>query len=215
MGVDCLVVASSHLELEGFQTNLDEVQQRNGGTYVLACVGVGKVQSATLTLKAIMKYQPKAVLCLGYAGAVDPIYRIGDCVLASSVVQYDIDLRAFHLGRGEVPSAAQGETVGSLQLDCPPIEGTFVGVCGTADRFLLRSYREANPWLSGELHLGFADMESYAVAFACSAMQCPCTVCRVISDDAQGHRPKKFREFCNQANRQFVRVLGILLDRTE
>jgi nucleoside phosphorylase len=215
MSVDYLVVASSVLELEGFQTNLEVIKREKGHSFVLVCVGVGKVQSAALTLKAIMNYQPKAVLCLGYAGAVDPLLKIGDCIFASSVVQYDLDLRSFHLGRGEVPSASKGQTVGALQLELPQIAGILSGVCGTADRFLLRSFREENPWLSTDLHIAFADMESYAVAFACYTMQCPCTVCRVISDDEQGHRPKHFKEFSTQANLQFVKVLTALLDRTE
>jgi adenosylhomocysteine nucleosidase len=212
MPVDYLVVASSLLELEGFLTKVDEIQIHKGRSFVLVCVGVGKVQSAVLTCKAIATYGPKAVLCVGYAGALDPTLLIGDCVLASSVLQYDVDLRAFRLKRGELPSPVKGETIGSLPLYCPPLEDTVSRVGGTADLFLLRAYREENPWLTEELHLGFADMESYAVAFACKQMQIKLTVCRVISDDAQGHRPKKFKDFCLLANTQFVRILEALLD---
>jgi adenosylhomocysteine nucleosidase len=215
MAVDYLVVASSSLELEGFLTKENEIQMHNGHSFVLVCVGVGKVQSAVLTCKAIGIYGPKAVLCVGYAGALDPTLAIGDCILASSLFQYDVDLRAFHLKRGELPSPVKGETIGSLSLYCPSVEGTLNRVGGTADLFLLRPYREENPWLTEELHLGFADMESYAVAFACKQMHLPLTVCRVISDDAQGHRPKKFKDFCLLANTQFVRILKVLLDSAQ
>ncbi|WP_320127827.1 5'-methylthioadenosine/S-adenosylhomocysteine nucleosidase [uncultured Sphaerochaeta sp.] len=215
MSVDLLVVASSEDELEGFLTKYNEVHFLDGKSYVLVPVGVGKVQASANTVRSIFDYHPKAVLCVGYAGGVDPGLSIGTCVLASSVVQYDIDLRAFHLQRGEVPSAKKGETLASLSLDCPPMEATISCIGGTADRFLLRPFREENPWLMEDLHLGFADMESYGVAYACFSMDCPCTVCRVISDDALGHRPKRFKPFKAQAHADFLRVFRFLLDRTE
>jgi adenosylhomocysteine nucleosidase len=211
MGVDILVVASSRRELAGFP----ETGQCGRHSYATASVGVGKVQSAVLTMQALETYRPDAVLCVGYAGAVDPSLKIGDCVLATSVVQYDMDLRSFSLQRGEVPDATGTGTLGVLETACIQVDGCRTGVFGTADRFLLRSYREQNPWLLETLHLSVADMESYAVAFACKTKGCPCTVCRVVSDDANGHRPKRFARFGIEASKRFAAVLEHLSDQTE
>ncbi|MFA7119049.1 MAG: hypothetical protein WC159_09770, partial [Sphaerochaetaceae bacterium] len=146
--IDCLFVASSKLELEGILTNYPKV-----------VIGVGKAQSAVRTMKAIEIYKPKRIICLGYAGAITQNLRIGDLVCASSVLQYDIDLTSFGLKRCEVPTGDSNNLLGSLPLYVFPQTEARIGICGTADRFLLRSYRKDNPFLWEELGLLFCDME--------------------------------------------------------
>ncbi len=212
MALDCLVVASSSRELEGFLTKPGYLANYKGKNYMLAIIGVSQVQSALYTLASLMEHQPKRVLLVGYAGGIDPSLSIGDCVLATEVIQYELDLRPFGLKRGETFGRDPNEVLGELPLYTPPYENAIRARCGSSDRFLLRPYREANPWLVDELHLGFSDMESYGVALASKMLDIPCTVCRVISDDATGRRPKSYKNFCLQANKVFVEVLYSLLE---
>lgn len=212
MALDCLVLASSRVELEGFLTNCGEVVCHKGRSYLLETIGVSQVQSALNAMEAILKHQPRSVLLVGYAGGIDPSLSIGDCVLASEVLQYELDLRAFGLKRGETFKRVPNEILKEIPLHVPPHEGATLARGGSSDRFLLRAWREANPWLVDELDLGFSDMESYGVALAAKMHSIPCTVCRVISDDAQGRRPKDYKKFCLQANQKFVEVLYSLLE---
>lgn len=212
MALDCLVVASSEMELEGFLTKVGILSYHKKKSYLLLAVGVSQVQSALNTLQAIIDYHPKAVLCVGYAGAIDRSLAIGTPILATSVVQFELDLRPFGLRRGETFGRGANEVIGELSLSVPPYPGATLAKGGSSDRFLLRPWREANPWLVDELGLGFSDMESYGVALAARMHTIPCTVCRVISDDAQGHRPKNYRVFCQKANQHFVQVLYSLLE---
>ncbi|MBI9096195.1 MAG: 5'-methylthioadenosine/S-adenosylhomocysteine nucleosidase [Sphaerochaeta sp.] len=212
MALDCLVVASTGGELEGFLTKPDTLSDYKGKSYLLTVIGVSQVQSALNTLVAIMEYQPKRVLLVGYAGGIDAQLAIGDCVLATEVIQYELDLRAFGLKRGETLSRVPNEVLGELSLFVPPYEKAILARGGSSDRFLLRPWREANPYLVDELDLGFSDMESYGVALAAKMQNIPCTVCRVISDDAKGHRPKNYKNFCMKANQMFVEVLYSLLE---
>ncbi|MDY0287746.1 MAG: 5'-methylthioadenosine/S-adenosylhomocysteine nucleosidase [Sphaerochaeta sp.] len=212
MGLDCLVVASNVGELEGFLTKPGIPSEHKGKSYLLTTIGVSQVQSALNTLEAIMVHKPRRVLLVGYAGGIDDELSIGDCILATEVVQYELDLRAFGLKRGETLSRVPDQVLGELSLFVPPHEGAILARGGSSDRFLLRPWREANPWLVEELDLGFSDMESYGVALAAKMHAIPCTVCRVISDDAKGHRPKSYRKFCQKANQMFVEVLYSLLE---
>ena len=212
MALDCLVVASNGGELEGFLTKPGKKAYHNGKSYLLTTIGVSQVQSALNTMKAIIEHQPKHVLLVGYAGGIDADLSIGDCVLATEVLQYELDLRAFGLKRGETLSRIPNEVLGPLPLFVPPYEKAFLAKGGSADRFLLRPWREANPWLVDDLDLGFSDMESYGVALAAKMHGLPCTICRVISDDAKGHRPKSYKKFCLEANQMFVEVLYSLLE---
>lgn len=212
MNLDCLVLASSQRELEGFLTKSDIVSSYLGKSYVLRVIGVSQVYSALNTMQALQHYRPQRILLVGYAGAVDPQLLIGDCVLATEVVQYELDLQAFGLKRGQTFGRNPNEVVGELSLFYPSYEGAILVRGGSADRFLLRSWREANPYIREELNLGFADMESYGVALAASMEGIPCTICRVISDDAQGRRPKNYTKFCQEANKKFVEILHVLLE---
>ena len=212
MALDCLVVASNGGELEGFLTKVGEQAEYKGKTYLLATIGVSQVQSALKALASIIEHQPKRVLLVGYAGGIDPDLSIGDCILATEVVQYELDLRAFGLKRGETLSSVPNEVLGELSLCVPPYDEATLARGGSSDRFLLRPWREANPYLIEELDLGFSDMESYGVALAAKMQGIPCTVCRVISDDAKGHRPKNYKKFCLAANQMFVEVLYSLLE---
>lgn len=63
-----------------------------------------------------------------------------------------------------------------------------------------------------DLDLGFSDMESYGVALSAKMQGTSCTVCRVISDDDKGRRPKSYKKFCMHANEKFVEVLYSLLE---
>ena len=116
------------------------------------------------------------------------------------------------LETGETFKRVPNEILKEIPLHVPPHEGAILARGGSSDRFLLRAWREANPWLVDELDLGFSDMESYGVALAAKMHSIPCTVCRVISDDAQGRRPKDYKKFCLQANQKFVEVLYSLLE---
>jgi nucleoside phosphorylase len=196
-----LVVASSVQELEGVLTNARKV-----------VVGVGKVQSAVRTMEALANFRCDQLLCIGYAGSVADGLMIGDMVQADSTVQYDIDLTHFGMKRCEVPNGENNGLLGKLTL---PVYRDFkgkTGCFGTADLFLVRSYLLANPWMKDELHLLSCDMESYGVAYACSRMKVPCHMVRIISDDSQGHRPKRFPEFVRKANEQFSELLSVVAE---
>lgn len=212
MALDCLVVASSPRELEGFLTKADILTYHLEKSYLVTSVGVSQVQSALNAMKAIIEHQPRRVLMVGYAGAIDPSLQIGDCILATEIIQYELDLRSFGLKRGETFGRAPNEILGKLPLFVPPNEGAILAKGGSSDRFLLRPWREANPYLTDELALGFSDMESYGVALAAKMQGIACTVCRVISDDGQGRRPKNYKTFCQSANQKFVEVLYSLLE---
>lgn len=169
-----------------------------------ATLGVGKVLSAVNATIQVQKIKPDHVLLVGWSGAVDPSFSIGDGFWGSRCVQYDIDLQSFKMPRGVVPDGKKS-SVGSLPLFFPPQAHTTV--LGTADRFLLRSYREANPWISEELSIGLSDMESYGVAYAMQQLNVPLSIYRVVSDDSKGHRPKKFGVFMKQSGLLFSKAL--------
>ncbi len=209
---DVLVLAATRRELEGVLTKQQEPTLPAGRRVVGVCIGVGKVESALAAMQAIHAYTPSLVVLIGYAGAIDESLHIGDGITASRVLQYDLDLRAFGLGRGQTFDGDANRVGPAMELFPVQIDGFREVVLGTADRFLLRSYREQNPYLVQELGLGASDMEGYGVARACNLCAVPCTILRVVSDDARGHRPKDFKRFSREADATLKRGLTQLLE---
>ncbi|MGE4583537.1 MAG: 5'-methylthioadenosine/S-adenosylhomocysteine nucleosidase [Sphaerochaeta sp.] len=207
MGCDVLVLASSSRELEGVLTNISTPLSIAGET-----VGVGKVCSAVSTMQALERYRPRMVVLLGYAGALDPELAIGDGVIATKVIQYDLDLRPFGLAIGQTYDAEGKPLSGELPLQTYDLPSFKAVVFGSADRFLVRSYRQEHPELRTVLGLDCADMEGFSVASACRAHGIPLTMIRVVSDDEQGHRPKDYAKFVRNASKTLSRGLQLLLD---
>lgn len=212
MELDVLVVSPLKHELEGILTKLDEPVSIAGKQVLGTLVGVGKVVSALATQQAILTYHPKQVILLGFGGGVDPSLEIGSALIATKVVQYDLDLRRFKLAWGDTFGPGEAITKGSLDLHAPPIEGFERAVFGTADRFLLRDDRIREPELVNTLGIALADMEGYSVALASHMHRLPCSLLRIVSDDAQGNRPKRFALFAEEARTKLARGLYALLE---
>jgi len=212
MKTDVLVLGATKQELEGVLTKLGEPIVFAGCEVVGLTLGVGKVQSALAALQAIQTHAPSSVVLLGYAGAIDASLAIGEGILATQVVQYDLDLRAFGLQRGQTFDEHSKVVASKVDLFAPALSGFKPVVLGTADRFLLRSYREQNPYLSEELGLQASDMEGFAVARACRMLALPFSILKVVSDDALGRRPKDFKRFVRQADECLRMGLAQLLE---
>lgn len=75
------------------------------GSYKIALAqsGIGRVNATICTQMLIDLYQPAKLVFSGVAGGLLPNMRAGDIIVASYVVQYDMDLTAFGRRRGETP----------------------------------------------------------------------------------------------------------------
>ncbi|MGE4453810.1 MAG: hypothetical protein AB7D92_04690 [Sphaerochaeta sp.] len=212
MAFDVLVVSALRHELEGVLTKLDEPILFGSLSLVGTVIGVGKIASAVALAKAVARYKPKMVVLLGYTGAVSETLWLGDVVIAKQVVQYDLDLRAFGLEWGSSFLGDGTAYPAFLPLYSPPIKGVRAVTMGSADRFLLRSYRERHPEIREQLHIDCCDMEGYSVAFVCRDAGIPCAIVRLVSDDAKGRRPKQFKVFVREANEKLRQTLQLLLE---
>ena len=74
-----------------------------GTEIALAQSGIGKVNATLCTQMLIDLYRPSKLVFSGVAGGLLPNMRAGDIVVASHVVQYDMDLTAFGRRHGETP----------------------------------------------------------------------------------------------------------------
>ena len=127
----------------------------------------------------------RAVLSIGFAGALSPALQIGDLVLANEVYNSE----------GQ-PDAKLLTLAGRVQLDWPVHFGTAV----TSDEILWQAAEKLTLASSlGANKTGFIDMESMAIADVCARRGLPFLIARSITDLLDEDLPLNFNQ-CRGAN---------------
>lgn len=132
--------------------------------------GIGKVNAAMHTMRAICKYHPDVVINLGSAGTLN--HKVGDIIVCNSFV--DRDLRNVTLDG----------VISEIEFDRDAINRIFlsehlmdhaklIGTCNTGDSFITQGTD-----IEGDV----IDMESYAVADVCRNMGIPFIAVKYVTD---------------------------------
>lgn len=188
-----------------------------GKDAVLAVCGPGKVNAALCAQSMILHFKPEWVLNLGVAGAGENGVSIGDMVIATAVVQHDMDTSPIGDPVGmiskinliEIPCDAMLHT--RLVAAAGTVEGMRVheGVIATGDQFIHDGAVRAR--INGLFHAKAVEMEGGAVAQACYMHGVPCGVLRSISDQADGHSEMDYPTFTRLAAAHSQQVVEQLL----
>lgn len=200
----------------------------------------GKVASATTVTHLIVEFGITELFFTGVAGAINSDLNVGDIVVASSLVQHDLDARPI-MSRFEIPLL--GET-----LLCPPksildrtVESieelvsneclihlltpkqlevfsllnqkVIVGQIASGDRFFASNADKEN-LLEILPEVLCVEMEGAAVAQVCFEYNIPYVVIRTISDKANDNSEVDFKEFVSQVASKFgVQIIKNLIKK--
>ena len=185
----------------------------------LARCGVGKVNAA-LAVAALARAGVDRALFTGVAGGVAPGLAVGDLVVATDLVQHDVDVTALGYPRGQLiaePLAWSADPwlaevvagAGSVALSG---SGNAVhrGRIVSGDQFI------ADPGHAHSLHREFgalcAEMEGAAFAQACAAYRLPFAVVRALSDTADTEAPGEFTGFLARASEVGLALVDAVVD---
>lgn len=153
---------------------------------VVATCGIGKVFAAACTEAMILKYAPESILNIGVGGDLTGLLAVGDAVVGSSAVQYDMDTSAIGdplgwisgLNRIHLPCDQDLRERLMAVLDALDIR-YIQGVIATADRFV---DEEANRDRCRHFGGVLEDMEGAAVGQVCVAHGVPFGILRTVSN---------------------------------
>ncbi|MBN1566958.1 MAG: hypothetical protein JXA73_03870 [Acidobacteria bacterium] len=171
--------------------------------------GVGPKRSAARLEEALKWIEASHVLVIGYAGALDPVLRVGDLVAVARASAFSLpeDNAAWENVRLEgafdlTESEMLAWSAGSLGLK------TSIGDALTS------SYVLGNPahksLLFGRFHASIVDMETAAFARIAASRNVPLSCIRAISDEAND----AFLEpFSHDPSKTMVSRAGKLIDR--
>jgi adenosylhomocysteine nucleosidase len=183
-----------------------------------ALCGIGKVAAAMTATRLIETGQPDAIVFTGVAGGLGRGVQRGDVVLATELLQHDLDASPI-FPRYEVPLSGTSRFVVDAAwrqrllgaLDGLP-HRVHQGLIISGDRFVSTTAEAQD--LQARLPDALAvEMEGAALAQVCHAYRTPFAVVRSISDRADDEAHGDFNDFIEQVAAQVShQVLTALVD---
>ena len=204
-----------------------------GCSCVLVLARMGKVAAAATTVTLIREFDVQAVVFTGLAGGIGAQIRVGDIVVARSLIQHDMDARPLFpryqvplLERSyfdvdtalsatliqsatayladDFPGAVGARTRGLYGIDMPSIHH---GLIASGDIFV-NDARTSQTLASALPDVLCVEMEGAAVAQICHEYGVRCAVLRTVSDRADSVSHIDFEAFLKQVASLYS--LGIL-----
>lgn len=169
--------------------NLYTQYSYNGHVITAVVCGIGKVNSAITTQIIIDSMAMDLLVNVGVAGALNHQFKFGDVVIASDLVQHDMDVSAFGVARGQIPRMGTFAFPAEVNLvnllarqTLPNNQQIHVGRVVSGDQFINdATYAE---FLHKEFNALACEMEGAAIGQVCYLNSLPFVVIRSISDMA-------------------------------
>lgn len=208
------ILGAMDLEVAAIRSSLDGPATRtvlgsavvsgllDGTPLLLVQCGIGKVNAALATA-ALVQAGADTIVVTGVGGGLGPDVRIGDLVLATDLVQHDIDLRPFGRPLGQLPGSplswpADPGLVDRIARAALGLDVTMHrGRIASGDQFIDSALRSDQ--IRDEFGAIAVEMEGAAVAQAATQLGVRFAVLRWISDTADSDATTDFDRFCEQA----------------
>jgi adenosylhomocysteine nucleosidase len=237
------IVSAMHEELRALLPALERPQraefagrtfhlgQMQGRPVVLVLSGIGKVAAATTAALLLHEVEVDRIVFTGAAGGLGPGVRVGDVVVARSLLQHDMDASPL-FPRFEVPLTGRSlfftdralsdalaaaalhclnhaiERIGETHLTDFGIDSPLLheGLVISGDRFVSTAAESAA--LRGLLpHALAVEMEGAALAQVCADFGAPFAVIRTISDRADDSAHVDFSRFIAEVASVYTREI--------
>ncbi len=212
----------SHMQVDEVQTiaGMSFFKGAVKGTkLVLVRSGIGKVNAGICTQILASVYGVDTVINTGIAGSLNADIDIGDIVVSTSLVQYDVDARNFGYKLGEIPRM----NIVEFPADKYLIDKTqsvfdslglgiklYKGMVATGDKFVSENSLKAE--IISNFHAYCVEMEGAAIAQAAMLNNMACVVIRAISDKADNSADVDYRSFEAKAIENMSKISLALVD---
>lgn len=222
------IIGAMEIEINGLKEKMTDVRTRTisgipfstGKLFGVECVaavcGIGKVNAAMCAQTMILTFQPDYVLNTGVAGGMGKGIRIGDLVVASDVVQHDMDTSAvgdpkgFLSGIDLVHIPCSQRLVDQVLAAADGMEDTQVhtGTIVTGDQFI--NDRDTLNRLMTEFGGIACEMEGGSIGQVCCANGVAFAVVRAISDNANDDSHIDYPQFVGIAAKKSIQLVSRL-----
>ena len=215
-----LLLTDMNLENKITKANMTFHQGKLWGKDVVAVVsGIGKVNAAVCAQILISEYKVDSIINVGVAGGIGKDIYPGDVVVATDLVQHDMDTTVFGDAYGQVPRLDTfdfkcDENLVKVALEaCEEISeiNTFSGRIVSGDQFI--SSVEKIKWFEKEFNAISCEMEGASIAHVCYLNNVPCVVIRSISDNANNGAHMDYEKFIPLGVRNSTTILKTMIHK--
>jgi MTA/SAH nucleosidase len=212
----------SHMQVEEVQTIAGMSFFKGavkGIELVLVRSGIGKVNAGICTQILASVYGVDTVINTGIAGSLNADIDIGDIVVSTSLVQYDVDARNFGYKLGEIPRMnivefpADKYLIDKTQSAFDSLDlgiKLYKGMVATGDKFVSEDSLKAE--IISNFHAYCVEMEGAAIAQTAMLNNMACVVIRAISDKADNSADVDYRSFEAKAIENMSKISLALVD---
>ena len=225
------IIGAMEEEISNLKSHMqvDEVQTIAGMSFfkgavkgtklVLVRSGIGKVNAGICTQILASVYGVDTVINTGIAGSLNADIDIGDIVVSTSLVQYDVDARNFGYKLGEIPRMnivefpADKYLIDKTQSVFDSLDlgiKLYKGMVATGDKFVSEDSLKAE--IISNFHAYCVEMEGAAIAQAAMLNNMACVVIRAISDKADNSADVDYRSFEAKAIENMSKISLALVD---
>ncbi|GAA0121353.1 MAG: 5'-methylthioadenosine/adenosylhomocysteine nucleosidase [Clostridium argentinense] len=184
---------------------------------VIVKSGIGKVNAAVCTQILVDDYKANVVINVGIAGGIGEEIYPGDIVIASDLIQHDMDTSAFGDRLGQIPRMDVFEfkcddwLIGYAKDACAGLKEhkSFVGRIVSGDQFIADV--EKIRWLKNEFNALACEMEGASIAHVAYLNKIPFIIIRSISDNANNGAHMDYEKFKDIAVKNSNSILRNML----
>lgn len=184
---------------------------------VIVVSGIGKVNAAVCTQILADDFNVDAVINVGIAGGIGTNIYPGDVVVATDLVEHDMDTTSFGDRPGQIPNMdvfdfkCDEKLVELAKKACEEIKdiNSFSGRIVSGDQFIANV--EKIRWLSEEFGALSCEMEGASIAHVAYLNQKPFVVIRSISDNANNGAHMDYEKFKEISVKNSNRILRTML----
>lgn len=181
-----------HMTAKREVANMEFVEGTIGKlTCVVVKCGVGKVNAAMCVQILADLFSVTHIVNTGVAGSLNQNLHIGDILIVDQAVHHDVDATNFGYALGEVPGLSLKAFDSDRELSkyaetavkqAAPDVQVLHGTAASGDIFVRT--KEKKEWIREKFHADCCEMESAAIAQACTLNRIPFVIIRAISDQA-------------------------------
>lgn len=212
IGIICALTKEAELlknSMTGCKTEVAGGSEYSVGTLcgqktVIAVCGVGKVFAAMCTQTMILKYSPSLIINTGVGGTLTNKLHCGDILVASSVLQHDMDTsplgdpKGLISGINRIYFECDTEAYNGISKTAKTLGLNFkTGRIASGDKFI--ASKSAKESIVDEFGADVCDMESGAIGHVCFVNGTPFAIVRAISDEADGDASMDYPTFMAKA----------------
>ena len=214
--IEPLLALTGNYEAVDYANNTFYKTTYKDHTLVIVYSKIGKVNSTLTATMLIEHFGAEKVIFSGVAGAVNESLKVGDLVLATKLIQHDVDITAFGHPFGFIPESGDYvEADAGLNAIAERVAGEMglsllKGIIATGDQFIADEKKKN--WIRETYNADALEMEGASVAYVCANLGVPFCVLRAISDAADMDAGFSFDEFLVSSAKNSAQFVYKMLD---